>query len=266
MIKRQYKASFLREWREITRTHKMTVYVAMAVGYLLVNLLLSYVGFYSYNTLKGIEISANTRYGFITNFNTFAVGIFLVVALILIRSSVTGELKEKKMVLPISMGLKPYVNITAKYIVQILTPSLIIFIMSVANGLISLALFSDATFISQSIGKINIDASVVFRSAGCVFAIVMFYLVIQFSLSALLRNCNIALIITLAVLVFGDLLVGKTNIATFLPNTLYNYSTMLYVSATSAQFLFSTLITVAIIALFAVASVMVYNDRGDLAI
>ncbi|MEG2117377.1 MAG: hypothetical protein RRZ69_06825, partial [Clostridia bacterium] len=131
----QFKASFKKEWLEIVRHNKLLSYILLAFGFMALNLVFQTV----FQTILlgkwfGAETAKSNWYYSQVSINAFLLGINMIVVLFLNRNVVTRELTEKKLAVPLSLGLKASINIVVKMIIQILVPSIIAFFASFANA------------------------------------------------------------------------------------------------------------------------------------
>ena len=263
-IKSQFKATLKKEWLEVVREKKLLSYILVAIGFMVVNIVFQVIFKLNIDTESlGVVIVDSNWYISQTTYNTFILGLNLVMVLVFTRNTVTKELKDKKMTVPYFLGLKPIVNITSKFIVQIFTPSVIAGLASVINACVTALILDNVTLLSPIYGQINITFGTMMMSSLMVFLSMTVYCLILQSLQALTRNGNIALAITLILLVFGDSFGEIFNIASIMPTMFYRFSISLVLTATMNQMILSSIITVSLIILLCVASILVYSDRND---
>ena len=264
MKKKQLIVSLKREWKELIRTNRLAIYVVVAAAMMLLCWLTSTTFSFSSDGTT-YAYSTNSRYGVIVGTNKLLLSVYLFVALFLTKSLVTRELKEKKLVQPFCMGLKPSVHLSAKYIVQILAPAVVGFLASLINGIIALLVYPEARVL---IAKSRVEYVLfddVLLSAACVFEVIVFCLLLMLSVSALSKKSDLPFVIALLLLILGDDLFEKAGIIFFTPFVFQEYAMKLYIDATQTEAILATVITLAIWTLLTLISIMVYDDRADLA-
>ena len=263
-VKAQFKATLKKEWLEVVREKKLFSYILVALGYMAMNLICQVIFKININTESlGVVTVDSNWYLSQTTYNSFILGVFLVMVLVFNRNTVTKELKEKQMTVPYFLGLKPMVNITSKFLVQIFTPAIVAGLASVLNACITALLLDNVTIISSIYGQISITFVTMMLSSLMVFLTMTVYGLILQSLQTLTKNGNVALAITLVLLVFGARFGEIFNIASIMPTMFYQFSVTLILSATLNQLLMSTVITASLVVLLTVASILVYTDRND---
>ncbi len=259
-LKNQFTASLKKEWLKVVRERKLAIYLVVTFGFILINIALQ--GFFNSSAVSGLGGDTASWYTSVTGFNGFVLGVNMVLMLFLNREEVSLEIREKKMQIAFSMGLKPSVNIIAKYIVQVLVPAFICFFASLINVLLSVAFFENISVDVGVLGIVSVDFAGLIISSVCVFVSVMVFLVVQLSFDSLFRNSNLALTVTLAILIFGDSLAGLLNINLFSPTAFYNYALYLAKLSSTTQIILSSLTTFLLLTLLMTSSVLVYSDRN----
>ncbi|MEG1520261.1 MAG: hypothetical protein RR458_04660 [Clostridia bacterium] len=263
----QFKASFKKEWLEIVRENKLLSYLLLALGFMTLNMVFQ-TAFETiiFSNWFGEKSSMSNWYFSQASFNSFLLGINMIVVLFLNRNVVTRELTEKKLAVPLSLGLKASINITAKMLMQVLVPSAIALFASLANACLTALFLKNTPVVLGNFGVVSIGFSTMIYSALCVFVTMVIMMTVLLALQALIRNANIALILTLVILLLGDNLADVLGVSAFTPVAFYSYAMQLASAATLSQMVLSSLITISVVILTAVAGVLVYTDRNDFAL
>ena len=265
MKRKQFLVSLKREWKELVRTRRLYVYIVVAVAVTVVCWLFSATTFTVSDNGSTTMYSMTTRYGMVALTNKLLLTSYLFISLLLVKPLISQELKEKRLVQPFCMGLKPGVHLAAKYVVQILVPGAIGFLASLINGSIAMLVYPQATVVLGYTKIAYVTFGDVLTASLCVAEVIVFYLLLQMSLTALLRNDNVPFACSLLVLFLGDRLFERVGIIFFTPFVFQEYAEKLYIEATALESVLATAVTLAIWALATIISVMVYDDRSDLA-
>lgn len=262
----QFKASLKKEWLEILRTKKLFAYLLLSFGFLIVNLIFQSVfQMYVINS-QSVSYAIANWYTSQTSFNTYLLGINLIVVLFVNRNVVTKELSEKKLAVPLALGLKSSINITSKMAVQILVPSIIAMLASMTNACLSALILDNVAVGIVNVGMVSINFLNMIVSALCVLVTMVILMMFLVSLQALVRNPNISLILSLTVLIAGDNVVNLLGVSAFTPVAFYSYALNIINTSTASEMILSSIITISIVILMAVAGVLVYTDRNDFAL
>lgn len=263
---RNFTASLKKEWLELTRTRRIWLYGLVIVVCLVCNWVLVLLNVPVHNSYTEVSYNMQTRYGAVVSFNVCVMTIYLLALLIMLRPIITGELKQKRLVQPFAMGLSPTANIVAKYIIQALVPSALAFVAVLINGAIACFVFGSGSFYSISTGAINVNFLSVLISALCVFAVVLLYVVMEISVSTYFKSGIMGLAVSLVIMLLGLVYFNTVEISMYMPNLLRLTAMKLATNGTTAQYLFSSMVSVSLVLLFAISATIVYTDRNDLAI
>lgn len=264
MKRKQFLISIKREWKELIRTRRILVYVFSAIGILAACWLLSTSTVSVSDSTSTTTYALNSRYGMIGVTNKLLISVYLFVCLLFVRPLITDELEGKKLVQPLCMGLKPGVHLASKYVVQILVPAIIGFFASLINGIIAVLVYPRA---AVSLGYIKIayvSMGDVVLSSLCVMEVIVFFLLILMSLTAIMKNSSIPFALCIVILLFGSTAFEKVGIIFFSPFVFQEYAEKLYIEATITESMLASFVTIAIWALMTILSIMLYDDRADM--
>lgn len=265
MKRKQFKISLKREWMEMLRTRRIYIYVFSAVGILAGCWLLSTSTFSVSNNLSTTTYLLNSRYGMIGMTNKLFLSVYLFICLLFVKPLIMGEIESKRLVQPLCMGLKPGVHLAAKYVVQIIVPAVIGFVATALNGVLAILVYPKEAVVLGHTKVAYVTLGDVMIASLCVMEVIIFFLLILMSLTALMKNSSIPFALCLVILLFGSAALERVGIIFFSPFVFSEYAEKLYIAATFTEGLLATIVTLAIWALMAILSIMVYDDRADMA-
>ncbi len=266
MKRKQFYISLKREWKELIRTKRIFIYIFSAIGILTGCWLLSTSTVSVSDSASTTTYALNSRYGMVGMTNNLFLTVYLFICLLFVKPLITDELEGKKLVQPLCMGLKPGVHLAAKYVVQIITPACIGFVGALINGALAILVYPRE---AVSLGYIKIayvSFGDVVLAALCVMEVIIFFLLILMSLTALMKNSSIPFALCLVILLFGSTAFEKVGIIFFTPFVFQEYALKLYIEATVTESLLATFVTLAIWVLMTILSIMVYDDRADMSL
>lgn len=219
------KGCLKKEWLELVRTKKLLIYLAVAVGIVLMTIFL----FFAMKMVDSIAGETEQLGGLLSMFDmTYSNSIFyylsmmgtyfIIMVIIMTMRVVSKELEDKKWTLPICSGVKPSHMIASKLIVH----TAVVIGTFIAASLLHLVL--TVVFFSADI---SVGSMLFYYAMLLVF--VVFMTVFTISLNAIIKKgwatCLISILTILFVSsIFGMIPIGDSTLSAFSPFLFFDLS------------------------------------------
>lgn len=284
---REFLVVFKKEWREVVRTKKLYIFLGISIGLVVFSFLI--LGLLQLlASIEGLELGAELMQVFsLTYANatsvmaSFFATYFVIVIVIMLRSYMSKEVKERKWLLPLQSGIKPQYLVIARLLAIVAT------ILICALAAFALHFILCLIFCKPSLNFIGIDldtgnmlysALSVGESIGntlygyaMLLIYILFITILTLGLNAVTKKPSAVVgIMLLAVIVLETVLSSITinigtvefSLASFTP-FLFSAQAMTKTAVHWSCWLSASLITAGLIALMIFLSLMLVKVKGE---